>query len=223
MLGVHNRIERDFGLAAPLRSAADPKRFIRGVGQEKEMIGLKRHTVLVVDHDPGWIDLGTDACRRVQQAGGDLVADVQHVGSTAVPELPAKPILDLAAAVATLDVIPKLIEKLTALGYIYRGNGEHSGGHLFVWESEPDVRTIHLHVVTRDDVQWRNYLRFRDLLRQDSTVRQQYAELKRELRKRFPDDRKAYTDSKDEFIRGTLKTTAQPEVATVPSTRADAG
>jgi GrpB-like predicted nucleotidyltransferase (UPF0157 family) len=84
------------------------------------------------------------------------------------------------------------------------------------------VRTIHLHVVTRDDVQWRNYLRFRDLLRQDCTVRQQYAELKRELRKRFPDDRKAYTDSKDEFIRGTLKTTAQPEV-TVPSTRADAG
>ena len=180
------------------------------------MIGLKRHTVLVVDHDPGWIDLGTDACRRVQQAGGDLVADVQHVGSTAVPELPAKPILDLAAAVATLDVIPKLIEKLTALGYIYRGNGENSGGHLFVWESEPDVRTIHLHVVTRDDVQWSNYLRFRDLLRQDSTVRQQYAELKRELRKRFPDDRKAYTDSKDEFIRGTLKTTAQPEVAPYP-------
>jgi GrpB-like predicted nucleotidyltransferase (UPF0157 family) len=65
-------------------------------------------------------------------------------------------------------------------------------------------------------VQWRNYLRFRDLLRQDSTVRQQYAELKRELRKRFPDDRKAYTDSKDEFIRGTLKTTAQPEVAPYP-------
>ena len=182
------------------------------------MIGLKRHTVQVVDHNSAWLDLGTAACRQVQRAGGNLVSDVQHVGSTSVPGLPAKPILDLAAAVAALDVIPELTEKLTALGYIYRGDGDKSGGHLFVWESQPDIRTIHLHVVTGDDTQWRNYLRFRDMLRQDSGVRKRYAELKQELRARFLDDRNAYTESKHDFIRGILRTEeAQPEVGQVSS------
>jgi len=67
------------------------------------MIGLKRHTVDVVDHDPSWTVLGVLACQTVRNACGELLADVQHVGSTAVPDLPAKPILDIAAAVVTLD------------------------------------------------------------------------------------------------------------------------
>jgi GrpB-like predicted nucleotidyltransferase (UPF0157 family)/predicted acetyltransferase len=168
------------------------------------MIGLERHTVRVVEYTPDWVDLGIEACRQVREAGGKFIADVQHVGSTAVTDLPAKPILDLAAAAASLDMIPELIEKLTALGYTYRGDGANSGGHLFVWESKPDVRTIHLHVVTTDDVQWKNYIWFRDILRQDSSLRERYAKLKKELGKKFPNDRKSYTDSKDDFIRGVL-------------------
>ena len=172
------------------------------------MIGLKRHTVRVVDHNPGWAALGTEACHQVKEAGGDLIADIQHVGSTAVHDLPAKPILDLAAAVTTLDALPALIERLTACGYIYRGDEGDAGGHLFVWDSEPDVRMIHLHVVTLGDIQWRNYVRFRDLLRQDPDMRKRYAELKRELGLRFPDDREAYTDSKQDFIQQVLNTKA---------------
>jgi GrpB-like predicted nucleotidyltransferase (UPF0157 family) len=63
------------------------------------MIGLKRHTVEVVDHDPGWAMLAFEACQAVRSACGALLVDVQHVGSTAVPDLPAKPVLDIAAAV----------------------------------------------------------------------------------------------------------------------------
>ena len=174
------------------------------------MIGLRRHTVRLVDHNPDWADLAARACRQVREAGGALVADVQHVGSTAVPKLCAKPILDLAAAVTALHVLPELVEKLTAIGYIYRGDGADAGGHLFVWESEPDVRTIHLHVVALDDPRWRNYIRFRDLLRQSPSLRTRYAKLKEELRTRFPDDRKSYTDSKHDFIRGVLNAEAQP-------------
>ena len=110
-----------------------------------------------------------------------------------------------------------MVENLTAIGYIYRGDGADSGGHLFVWESEPDVRTIHLHVVASDDAQWRNYLRFRDLLRQDPALRKRYGELKQALRSEFPDDRKSYTDSKHDFIRSILNTEAQPEVGQVSS------
>lgn len=169
------------------------------------MIGLKRDSVRVVEHDPAWAGLAADACRQVREAAGSLVLDVQHVGSTAVPDLPAKPILDLVAAVDTLDVIPELAERLTPIGYIDRGDAGDSGGYLFVWESEPDIRTIHLHVVAPDDVQWTNYLRFRDLLRQDSHLRKRYANLKQELLERFPDNRKSYTRSKDGFIREVLK------------------
>jgi GrpB-like predicted nucleotidyltransferase (UPF0157 family) len=168
------------------------------------MIGLRRHTLRLVDHDPSWAQLAAEACRCIRDAAGDRILDVQHVGSTAVPDLPAKPILDLAAAVTTLAIMPQLVERLTAIGYIYRGDEADAGGHLFVWESEPDVRAIHLHVVASDDVQWRNYIRFRDVLRQNSHLRASYAGLKQKLWARFPDDRESYTQSKHDFIRGVL-------------------
>lgn len=163
----------------------------------------------VVDHHGGWARLASEACEQVRKAGGEMIVDVQHVGSTSVPDLPAKPILDLAAAVNALDAIPDLVRNLSALGYVYRGDAADQGGHLFVCEPEPDIRTIHLHVVTHDDAQWHNYLRFRDLLSADAALRRRYAALKRELCARFPNDRKSYTESKQDFIRGVLSTTAR--------------
>jgi GrpB-like predicted nucleotidyltransferase (UPF0157 family) len=177
------------------------------------MIGLKRHTVQVVEHHPSWATLAADACQEARRVCGHLLADLQHVGSTAVPDLPAKPILDLAAAVATWEAIPELVQRLTGIGYIYRGDGGDEGGHLLVRESSPDVRTIHVHVVEHAGPQWRNYLLFRDLLRQHAGIRKQYAELKQELGIRFGDDRQSYTASKHDFIRGILETKeAQPSV-----------
>jgi GrpB-like predicted nucleotidyltransferase (UPF0157 family) len=172
------------------------------------MIGLKRNRVQVVEHDPGWAGHGVDACRQVQQAGGNLIVDVEHVGSTAVPGLPAKPILDLVAGVAGLRAVPELVERLTAVGFVYRGDEKETGGHLFIWDSAPRVRAIHLHVVLHGHVQWNNYLRFRNVLRQDPVMRERYADLKRELARRFPDDRESYTAAKDAFIREVL--TADP-------------
>jgi len=86
------------------------------------MIGLKRHIVQVVEHNPSWAALAADACQEARRVCGNLLADLQHVGSTSVPDLPAKPILDLAAAVAVLDTIPELIRWLTGIGYIHSGH-----------------------------------------------------------------------------------------------------
>lgn len=176
----------------------------------QSMIGLKRHTVQVVAHDPSWTTLAATACNEVQRAGGDLLADVQHVGSTAVPGLPAKPILDLTAGVRTLEAIPEIVRRLTAIGYLYRGDGGDDGGHLFLRESAPDIRTIHLHVVEHNGIQWKNVLLFRDLLRQDARLRQQYTELKQRLAGQFSNDRKAYTAAKHDFIHGVLQTQPEP-------------
>jgi len=164
------------------------------------MIGLRRDRVELVEHDPEWTLLAAQACLAVRNACGELLSDVQHVGSTAVPDLPAKPILDLAGGLVTLDWMPEIIRRLTPLGYLYRGDYQDSGGHLFVVESSADVRTIHLHLVGHGGSQWRNYLFFRDLLLNSCLIRRQYAELKRHLARDYRDDRQSYASLKADFI-----------------------
>ncbi|MDE3161022.1 MAG: GrpB family protein [Acidobacteriota bacterium] len=92
------------------------------------MIGLKRNTVKVVDYDPDWAMLALEYCRVVRNACGELLVDVQHVGSTAVPELPPKPILEIAAALATIDSTPEIVRRLTCIGYFDRGDQGDAGG-----------------------------------------------------------------------------------------------
>jgi GrpB-like predicted nucleotidyltransferase (UPF0157 family) len=169
------------------------------------MIGLKRGTVQVVTYHADWHNLFEQERRALHQHIGHLVLDIQHVGSTAVSGLDAKPILDIAVAVASVAMIPQCRQPLWALGYLDRGDDGSDGGYLFVKESAPDVRTHHLHMVARDDPQWRNYLRFRDILRADETLRTRYANLKKALQEKFSQDRQAYTAAKHAFIRGILQ------------------
>lgn len=106
------------------------------------MIGLKRNTIKFVDYDPDWAMLALEYCRVVRNACGELLVDVQHVGSTAVPELPPKPILEIAAALATIDATPEIVRRLTCIGYFDRGDQGDAGGHLL-------IRTVHLRCGTR--------------------------------------------------------------------------
>ena len=169
------------------------------------MIGLKRHTVRLADHNVLWADIADTACADIRRIASQLIVDVQHVGSMAVPGLPAKPIVDIAIAVSDQDHIEGLIDKMTKMAYIYRGEGRDSGGHLFIFESVPDVRAIHAHVVAHKGFQWENYLAFRDALRQDHAIRKEYAELKHRFCAQYPNSRKEYTAAKHDFIRGVLK------------------
>ena len=169
------------------------------------MIGLKRHTVMLVDYSPDWDTIAAESCQAVLKACAGLVADVQHVGSTAVPDLPAKPILDIVAGVLSLDSMPELIRVLGDIGYTYRRDHGDAGGHLFVVDTSPGVRAIHLHLVEHSGIQWRNYIAFRDLLRHRPAIRNRYAELKRELASLHAHDREAYAAGKTDFIRKTLE------------------
>jgi GrpB-like predicted nucleotidyltransferase (UPF0157 family) len=180
------------------------------------MIGLKRNAVQVVDYDPGWAVLFEVEAQAISRAAGDLSLKVEHVGSTAVPGLPAKPIVDIAVAIQTRDSVPILAQHLTTIDYIDRGDaGAIDGGYLLVKESEPDVRVVHLHIVEESDIQWRRYIEFRDILRLNDTVRKQYADLKTQLGAQFRDDRKSYTEGKSNFIGEVLrvKNAAQPSPA----------
>jgi GrpB-like predicted nucleotidyltransferase (UPF0157 family) len=180
------------------------------VPQEKELrklpnIGLARGVVRLSQHRTEWLDLYEAEARRIRKCAGDLILDVQHVGSTAVPGLAAKPILDIAIAVPDREAIALVAEKLVGAGYkAYRDTGK-SGGYLLARDIQPDVPLCHVHIVEINDPQWRNYIAFRDILRQENSVRQAYEDLKKRLAAQFREDRESYTAGKDAFIRDVLQ------------------
>jgi GrpB-like predicted nucleotidyltransferase (UPF0157 family) len=171
---------------------------------DSDRLGLHEKRVLVVPHDPDWPTVGRDLCRRLREAAGDLALEVAHVGSTAVPGLEAKPILDLALGAPTEALDPALDRLLRDLGYHYVADTSSAGGHLFGLRTAPEVNAVHLHVVAYEGVQWHNYLVFRDVLLSDPEMRRAYAEVKRRLGERFPEDREAYTLGKHDFVRWVL-------------------
>jgi GrpB-like predicted nucleotidyltransferase (UPF0157 family) len=168
------------------------------------MIGLAKGTVQVVPYHPSWGDAFTQERRLLQEHIGGHVLDIQHVGSTAAPGLDAKPIIDIAVAVVSPVEIARCRQPLHDLGYIDRGDLGSEGGYLFVKESAPEVRTHHLHIVSVDDPQWDAYLRFRDRLRADERIANQYCALKRALQEQFLHDRHSYTRAKQSFVQSVL-------------------
>lgn len=171
-------------------------------------LGLTREQVEVADSDSRW-QLVFDALAaelRTALAGMDVV--IEHVGSTSVPDLAAKPIIDIAIGVRGDMAIDRIIQLLEPLGYIYRRDEGVSGGQLFVVDEEgqPGHRIAYIHVVTTDDPQWSRYLGFRDLLRGNPDARIEYEQLKRRLATEFPSDRIGYTAAKQSFIENLLAT-----------------
>jgi GrpB-like predicted nucleotidyltransferase (UPF0157 family) len=132
------------------------------------------------------------------------VLDVEHVGSTTVPGLLSKPIIDIAAAMRSPIDQDDVVRRLSRAGYVFRGDKGTEGGFLFVRTDENEVRTVHVHVVRADSTEWRHYLKFRDVLRQDRGAREAYEQVKREAAARFPDDRASYIAAKRTFIRDAL-------------------
>ena len=123
------------------------------VAHEEPRIGLRRGTVRVVPSDDGWPAAFAQERRRLCERIGHLVLDIQHVGSTAVPGLAAKPIIDIAVAVASPADVQRCRPLLVELGYLDRGDRGREGGYVFVRERAPEARTHHLHMVTIDDPQ----------------------------------------------------------------------
>jgi GrpB-like predicted nucleotidyltransferase (UPF0157 family) len=129
--------------------------------------------------------------------------DIQHIGSTAVPGLAAKPILDVGIAVAKEEDVSACVPLLVSLGYSYGGDRGASEGHFFDQGSEQQL-THYLHMLLISNPAWQNYLRFRDYLIDHPTIRDRYMQLKQELAIQYPTDRAAYTAAKAEFIQQAL-------------------
>ncbi len=150
-----------------------------------------------MDYDPAW-PLEFERLReRAADALGNLAVAIEHIGSTAVPDLAAKPVIDLVIVVEPDDV-QSAIERLTAIGYVHKGNLGVEGREAFgVPEGE---RRHHLYVSPTDSEELRAQLAFRKRLRESSALATEYEDLKRDLALRFRDDRMGYTDAKTDFV-----------------------
>src|SRR5262245_290135 len=127
------------------------------------MLGLRYGTVRVVPYQPEWAQAFLDERARLADALSQLPCEIEHIGSTAVPGLSAKPILDIAVGLALGAAPEPAMSAICGLGYEYRGDAGEDGGHVLVRESEPLVRTHHVHVVDLNGLQWQSYLLLRDL------------------------------------------------------------
>lgn len=167
------------------------------------MLGLPRGTVRLIPYTPEWATIFQTERARLQHALGADALDIQHIGSTAVAGLAAKPILDLGIAVAAESVVVVCVPRLTALGYTYHGYRGSGQGHFF--DRGPEGRpTQYLHMLLIDDPGWRNYLQFRDYLRTHPAARDAYMQLKQELAAEYAADRAAYSAAKSTFVHNIL-------------------
>ncbi len=168
-----------------------------GLGLEYGVVRLQQTTVEQVV-------AGRALSEQVAMLLDSAAVAVEHIGSSSVIGLLAKPIVDLAVGVRDVGVVDGVVELLQTDGWIYRGDAGSAGGHVFVLEELPWYRIAHLHVVDAEGSQWRNYLTLRDRLRADPSARERYARVKSELAERHPNDRAAYTDGKDDVVRSLL-------------------
>jgi GrpB-like predicted nucleotidyltransferase (UPF0157 family) len=157
--------------------------------------------VTVLPPDPGWQAAGRSEVERLaSRLGRWLVADLEHVGSTSVPGLAAKPILDVLGTVADLDCAEAVERALATEGWVWvRPGVDDEPRRLFV-KVVDGHRAAHLHLMLPANPAWTLMIRFRDRLRAEPALRDAYAALKRDLAARHRDDREAYTEAKTAFI-----------------------
>ncbi|WP_409340797.1 GrpB family protein [Paenibacillus sp. MBLB4367] len=162
-------------------------------------------SVTVVEYDPKWVKMFEALRDFVAPSISDIVLTIDHVGSTSVPGLPAKPIVDMDVVVATRDDVQIAIEKLAALGYVHEGDFGIEGREAFVPPS--GVPWHHLYVCTVDNAEYKRHIMFRDYLRSHAQEAEEYGKIKLKLAQQFHNDRKAYTNAKTDFVEGILTRT----------------
>ena len=159
--------------------------------------------VVVVDYDPAWPHVFERLRALVWPAVRDVALRIEHVGSTAVPGLAAKPIIDISVVVATDAEVPLAIERLARLGYVHLGNLDIEGREAF--DAPKELPAHNLYVCPEGTIGLVNQLAMRDYLRAQPAAAREYGELKKQLASQFPDDIDSYVYGKTDFVLRALR------------------
>ncbi len=161
--------------------------------------------VFIADYDRRWPAMFAAERVRIQDAIGEWLSGIEHVGSTAVPGLAAKPVIDIMPGLRSLGDSPYIVEPLRELGYQYFPEHETVMPErryfaLPAGDEHRGRRRFHLHIVETTAAFWRRHLAFRDHLRAHPETASEYAALKRRLAAEYGSDREGYTEAKTGFI-----------------------
>lgn len=169
------------------------------------MIGLKRGTVELLAHDAEWKEIAEKTVAELREILGSAAVDIQHVGSTSIKTISAKPIIDIAVAVIRFEDALQRLPDLELRGYFRRNLRNVGEVFLSCGDNVCDTRTHHIHIVLHDSRQWRDYIFFRDYMNSHPDAAADYERLKRVLMGKYKNDRLSYTDGKAEFIENILE------------------
>jgi GrpB-like predicted nucleotidyltransferase (UPF0157 family) len=165
-------------------------------------------TIIVVDCDPSWSEAFERVYSSVWPVVSHLALSIEHVGSTAVRGLAAKPIIDVSVVVRTESDVPAAIECLATLGYVHQGNLGIEGREAF--ESPEGLPAHHLYLCPRDSPGLANHLAVRDHLRRHPDIAKEYGELKKRLAEQFPHDIDRYVGGKTDLLLRILRAAGLP-------------
>jgi GrpB-like predicted nucleotidyltransferase (UPF0157 family) len=162
------------------------------------MYGMRRDKLGLLPHDPAWKDEFLSEKQRIEAVLQDSSVQIEHVGSTSIPSVHAKPILDLAILCGERGVEP-VADALAALGYEYRGLSAEKSGHYYAVREQNNVRFCQAHIYLKPTSDWRSYLIFRDALREHLDLAQEYDDYKLGLAK-IVIDKSEYANIKTQWI-----------------------
>lgn len=165
--------------------------------------------IVIADYDPDWpVQFESVKC-RISAALGELAVAIEHVGSTSVPGLAAKPIIDLDIAVPEESDVPEGIRLLATIGYVHQGDLGIKGREAF--DTPPGSYPHHPYLVTANGREFRRHIAFRDRLRRDKSTRREYEALKRRLAVEYRDNVDQYSEAKSVLIHPVLAEELGPD------------
>ncbi len=158
----------------------------------------------VHEYNSEWTNEFNRIKEKIESIIGDLIIDIHHVGSTSIEGLAAKPIIDIDVEIQSYDAFNEIVERLIQYGYVHNGNQGIEGREVFKQTQNDGLMSYHFYVCQSDCRELRRHIRFRDFLNENHQLRDEYAELKKQLAIKYRNDREAYTDSKTDFIKSVM-------------------
>jgi len=184
---------------------------IKDTLSEAAQASLAKHAgdpVVLAAPNPAWADMFLELADQFRSACGDRFAAIHHIGSTSVPDLAAKPLIDMLPELNNPDEGAKLAPLLEPLGFVHLGAYGIEGRHFYRRKA---AISVNVHMFEKGHIEVERHLVFRDALRSNEKLRAAYQKLKEELAARFPNDVDSYAKSKSDFIEKVLHDLGAPE------------
>lgn len=157
--------------------------------------------IILAPYDPLWSDKFETEKQNLLRVAGDLLSHIEHIGSTAIPGIIAKPTIDILAAINSLNETQRLINEITSINYIYVPEYETElPERRYFYKNRAGEDAFHLHAVEMNSAFWNRHIAFRDYLRSHPDQADTYAKLKIQLAEKHHADRDAYSNGKSDFI-----------------------